>query len=213
MTSCPAWNHDSPADLSRIVANIRGLWPTIERSAGSRVVPDLAMALDWHQSIYAGVAVPEPDYIGNVRDSDPTLPCLVDYEVIVGTSPGTLAADVPASLDAYIRAAQTATAALDAATTPGVAPTDPTTVSAVVRLCALGHGEWIRIHPFANGNGRTARIWANWFAVRYGLPPFVRIKPRPDDVLFSGAAYLSMHGDHRATEVMFVAMLQDALRP
>ena len=148
------------------------------------------MALDWHQSIYAGVAVPEPDYIGNVRDSDPTLPCLVDYEVIVGTSPGTLAADVPASLDAYIRAAQTATAALDAATTPGVAPTDPTTVSAVVRLCALGHGEWIRIHPFANGNGRTARIWANWFAVRYGLPPFVRIKPRPDDVLFSGAAYL-----------------------
>ncbi|MEX1172734.1 MAG: Fic family protein [Chloroflexota bacterium] len=213
MTTCPAWDDDSPAELPRIVANIKGLWPAIERSAGSRTVPDLDLALEWHRAIYAGVAVPEPDYVGNVRDSDPALPCLVGYEVIVGTSPGTPAANVPASLDAFIRAAQTATSALDAATTPGIAPTDPATASAVVRLCALGHGEWIRIHPFANGNGRTARIWANWFAVRYGLPPFVRIKPRPDDVLFSGAAYLSMRGDHRPTEAMFVAMLRDALRP
>jgi hypothetical protein len=213
VTSCPAWDDDSPADIQRIVANVKALWPSIEMSAAARPVPDLALALGWHRAIYAGVAVPDPDYVGNVRDSDPTLPCLVDYEVIVGTTPGALARDVPTSLDGFIRAAQTATAALDGGTTPGVAPTDPATVSSVVRLCALAHGEWIRIHPFANGNGRTARIWANWFAVRHGLPPFVRLKPRPDDVLFSGAAYLSMRGNHRATEVMFVAMLQDALRP
>jgi hypothetical protein len=47
--------------------------------------------------------------------------------------------------------------------------------------------------------------------VQYGLPPFVRIKPRPADVLFAGAAAMSMRGDHRATEVMFVSMLDDAL--
>ena len=28
--------------------------------------------------------------------------------------------------------------------------------------------DWIRIHPFANGNGRTARMWANAIFMRYG---------------------------------------------
>ena len=85
-------------------------------------------------------------------------------------------------------------------------------MAAIVRLCAYAHGEWIRIHPFANGNGRTARVWANWIAVRYGFPPFVRIKPRPDDVLFAGAAELSTRGDHRPTEAIFASMLDEALR-
>lgn len=97
-------------------------------------------------------AVPHPDYVGNVRDSDPAFPCRVDYEVGVGNARGEWAKEVPAALDAFVR------------------------------------------------------------PVRYGLPPFVRIKPRPDDVLFSGAAQLSMRGDHRPTEAMFAAMLQEALR-
>ena len=42
-------------------------------------------------------------------------------------------------------------------------------VDAVIDLCAWAHAEWIRIHPFANGNGRTARLWANFLAMRYGL--------------------------------------------
>ena len=212
MSTCPAWDDDGPLDLPRIVANVKSLWSTIEMSATSRPTPVVAIALDWHRAIYAGVAVPDPDYVANIRDSDPALPCLIDYEVVVGTTPAAPARDVPASLDAFLRAATTATSTLDGAISPGVIPIDPAVVSAVIRLCAFGHGEWIRIHPFANGNGRTARIWANWFAVRYGLPPFVRLKPRPDDVLFSGAAHLSMRGDHRATEAMFAAMLQGALR-
>jgi Fic family protein len=100
---------------------------------------------------------------------------------------------------------------LDAVTTPRQTPVDPAVVRAIVRLCAYAHGEWIRIHPFANGNGRTARIWANWLAVRYGLPAFVRIKPRPADAFFAGAAAMSMRGNHRATEILFVSMLTDAL--
>jgi Fic family protein len=31
-------------------------------------------------------------------------------------------------------------------------------LSAVIEACAWAHAEWIRIHPFANGNGRTARL-------------------------------------------------------
>lgn len=63
---------------------------------------------------------------------------------------------------------------------------------AVVELSAGAHGEWIRIHHYANGNGRTARLWANWVAVRYGLPSFVRIKPRPGGLLYAQAAQSSM---------------------
>lgn len=209
---CPAWDEDDPRDLPRIVENIKALWPQVEADATSRPIASLSLALDWHRAIYAGVAVPHPDYVGNVRDSDPAFPCLVDYEVGVGTARGAWARDVPAALDAFVRAAVAATSTLDGVIPVGSVPTAPAVVSAVVRLCALAHGEWIRIHPLANGNGRTARIWANWLAVRYGLPPFVRIKPRPDDVLFSGAAHLSMRADHRATEAMFAAMLQEALR-
>ena len=56
----------------------------------------------------------------------------------------------------------------------------PDQLDAVLDLCAWAHAEWVRIHPFANGNGRAARLWANFIAVRYGLPPFVRLRPRPD---------------------------------
>jgi Uncharacterized conserved protein len=209
---CPDWDEDDPRDLPRIIANIKAMWPQVEADATARPTPSLAMAFDWHRRIYAGVAVPHPDYVGNIRDSDPAFPCLVDYEVGVGSALGKSARDVPGALDGFVRAAATVTSTLDGVISVATAPTMPAAVSAVIRLCASVHGEWIRIHPFANGNGRTARIWANWIAVRYGLPPFVRINPRPDDVLFSGVAQLSMRGDHRPTEALFAAMLQASLR-
>lgn len=209
---CPDWNGDDAADAPLIIANVKALRSQVEADARTRPAPSLAMALDWHRAIYAGVSVPHPAYVGNVRDSDPSLPCLVDYEVTVGGIDGTLANDVPAALDAFIRAATTTTSAIDAAVPVGSVPTDPGVVGAIIQLAATMHGRWIQIHPLANGNGRTARVWANWIAVRYGLPAFVRIKPRPDEVLFAGAVRLSMRGDHRATEALFASMLQDALR-
>jgi fido (protein-threonine AMPylation protein) len=36
---------------------------------------------------------------------------------------------------------------------------DADQLAAVIDLCAWAHAEWVRIHPFANGNGRTARLW------------------------------------------------------
>ncbi len=209
---CPDWNEDRPRDLPTIIANIKGLWPSIENDATARPTPSPAIALEWHRRMYDRVAVPHPDYVGQVRDSDPRFPCLIDYEIAVGTARGLRARDVPAALNAFMRATAAVVSALDAAVPPGSIASSPPVVAAIVRLCAYAHGELIRIHPFANGNGRTARVLANWIAVRYGLPPFVRIKPRPDDVLFAGAAEMSMRGDHRPTEAMFASMLDDALR-
>ncbi|HET7027305.1 MAG TPA: Fic family protein [Candidatus Limnocylindrales bacterium] len=210
-SECPDWAEDRPADLALIVANVAALWGQMLSDATTRPAPALTMALDWHRRIYSGVAVPHLDYVGHIRDSDPQHPCLVDYEARVGLSRGTRARDVPAAVDAFVAAAASVTSTLDAAIPVGAVPSAPGPLTAVIRLCAFVHGEWVRIHPFANGNGRIARVWANWLAVRYGLPPFVRIKPRPDDVLFVGAVELSMRGDHGPTEAMFASMLHEVL--
>ena len=42
---------------------------------------------------------------------------------------------------------------------------DADVLAAVAELAAWVHSEWVRIHPFANGNGRTARIWAAQFGL------------------------------------------------
>ncbi len=79
---------------------------------------------------------------------------------------------------------------------PGGRPADRAQVHAALELSAIAHGEWVRIHPFANGNGRTARLLANWCLFRYGLPPIVRVRPRPDQDAYASAARASMLGNH-----------------
>jgi hypothetical protein len=81
-----------------------------------------------------------------------------------------------------------------------------------LNLCAGLHGEWIRIHPFANGNGRTARLWANWAALRYGLPPFVRLRPRPEGIGYALASYAAMGRDHSVMVGVLLQMLDQRLR-
>jgi hypothetical protein len=88
---------------------------------------------------------------------------------------------------------------------------DTDQLAAIVDLCAWVHAEWIRIHPFANGNGRTARLWANSLAMRYGLPPFVRLRPRPDSG-YGGAGPKAMQGDWQTTARVFRRLLEDLLR-
>jgi Fic family protein len=46
---------------------------------------------------------------------------------------------------------------------------------------ARAHNHWIRIQWFANGNGRTARMWANYVFARYKLRPPFRLRPRPEN--------------------------------
>jgi hypothetical protein len=107
---------------------------------------------------------------------------LVGYEVMVGGLAGVPSLLVPDELSRFVAAVRTPVATLDAAIPP---PASPDAAQLIV------HGEWTRIHPFAYGNGRTARAWGNWVALRYRLPAFIRLKPRPTHLLYAGAAAAS----------------------
>lgn len=87
---------------------------------------------------------------------------------------------------------------------------DADQLSAILDVCAWAHAEWIRIHPFANGNGRTARLWANSLALRYGLPSFIRLRPRPNDG-YGDAGTKAMLGDWRPTAIVFRRLLDEFL--
>jgi Fic family protein len=206
-----AWNDDPPASAGRIVANSRALLHCLAAEAGHRQAPSVAAAQDWHRAIYDGVALPVAYYAGEVRDDDERFPELIGYEVAVGPNRGLPSSEVPAALAAFERQAREACARLDEVIAASALPADDRELHGVLALCAALHGEWVRIHPFANGIGRTARLWANWAALRYGLPPFVRLRPRPEGLAYAAAAHASMVGDHALAIGVFRRQLTDLL--
>jgi Fic family protein len=208
------WNHDPPGSQQQIETNIVALGPQFRTDAKSRPMPTVAMAQGWHRALYTGVELPEPYYAGEIRDSDPQFPELYGYEVRVGSAPGVPSPEVPGELAQLETEIQAVCNRLDAAIPGGAAPPDDATLRAVIAACANVHGESVRIHPFANGNGRTARLWATWIGLRYGLPTFILVKPRPAGEPYAAAAAASMRRDHRLCALcalLFEEMLRTKL--
>lgn len=206
------WNEDDPRDAAVIVQNLEHVLHQIARQVRRRPSPTVSMAQKWHRRIYKGASLPVPYYAGEVRDSDARFPELYGYEVRIGRQRGVESGLVPPQLADFETAMKRAVAVLDPLISVGGGPADAAQLRSVLTLCAYAHGEWVRIHPFANGNGRTARLWANWCALRYGVPPFVRLKPRPEGNLYATASALSMRGDHQPMVAVLADMLDRHLR-
>lgn len=204
------WNADPVGSDAVIAANARRVILALLHDAPARIPPTVALAQAWHRALYRGIRVPVPYYIGGIRDSDARSPELIDYEVTVGGYRGVPARDVPDALSRFEHALSAEAAALDALLPLGVLP-DASELQRVLDVAAVAHGEWARIHPFANGNGRTARIWVNFIAVRYGLPAFITLKPRLQWYAYAGCAAASMRGDHGPMARAFETMLRDYL--
>jgi fido (protein-threonine AMPylation protein) len=207
MPLCAPWNSDDPADLLAIEDRLRTVLVDVAVTATKRDLPTVGMAQEWHRTVYEGLHISVPYYAGEVRDSDSRFPCLIDYEVDVGGLPALRAARVPVELSSFETSLRLAVSRLDGAIPAGRTASSPEELWAVIQLCALAHGGWVRIHPFANGNGRVARLWANWCALRYGLPPFVRLHPRPDHRRYARASARSMQGEHEDAARVFLDLL------
>ncbi|MGH3427837.1 MAG: Fic family protein [Mycobacteriales bacterium] len=207
----PEWAEDRLRDRRRLISNIEAVGRRISAEAPQRLQPTVAMAQQWHREIYAGTRVPVPCYAGEVRGGD-GCPELLDYRVRVGRVVAVSPEDVPTSLERLEDQMGDAIGRVDPHIAVGTVPATNAQISSVLVFAAFAHGEWIRIHPFANGNGRTARLWAQWVAVRYGLPPFVRLKPRPRGTAYGDAAAASMEGRHEVMVPVFQEMLSARLR-
>jgi len=196
------WDDDSP----RLAENLKSLLRTLRDQAIDRAPIAIDDAKGWHAKIMEGLVAPNADYIGQFRGESG----LELIGVKIGNNDGTPPARVADQLEAFETRLQDAIDFLDrripAKTTP-----DADTLDAVIDVCGWAHAEWVRIHPFANGNGRTARLWANAIAMRYGLPPFVRLRPRPESDAYAAAGAQAMTGTWRPTSDLFREMLDRAL--
>ena len=95
----------------------------------------------------------EPRYVGAFRGE----PGLERTGIKIGRYRGTPAAKVGEELARFEEVLQAAVRQLDRALPVGK-ELNVDECDAVIDLCAWTHAEWVRIHPFANGNGRTARL-------------------------------------------------------
>ena len=196
------WDEDSEqlrANLHRVLSDIR-------QDSLRRVKPTVEAARDWHSDSLRQLTSPGPQNVGRFRGE----PGLEGCEAAIGHYDGVVADQVAKELKAFEEKLQKTVEALDQRIQPGQ-DMSADNVAAVINLCAWVHSSWVRIHPFANGNGRTARLWANCIAMRYGLPPFVRLRPRPDGG-YGDAAEAAMERQWEPMATVFRNMYREAIR-
>lgn len=198
----PDWDEDSPElqeNLLRLLREIRDV-------ARDREDLNLKVLRRWHQEVLKGLTLPDDSMAGKFRGERG----LEDVEIRIGVHFGVAAREVRGDLSEFEQTLKRVTARLDVLIPEGE-ELNTDQLSAVLDFCAWAHAEWVRIHPFANGNGRIARLLANSIAMRYVLPPFVRLRPRPDGG-YGAAGALAMRGNWKATAVVFHQMLMETLK-
>ena len=188
----PSWDENSP----RLRQNLGKVLDEIALAAQRREYPTVASAKRWQFLFMKNLSVPDVRFVGAFRGEQG----LEKTQVRVGGQYGVDAADVAKELKNFERKLHALIRELDAMLPAGHEP-NADQLAAVVDLCAWVHAEWVRIHPFANGNGRMARLWANCIAMRYGLPPFIRLRPRPNDG-YALAGAKAMQGDWKPTAIV-----------
>lgn len=189
----PPWD-DDPVSVSADT-NLANLAVDIpSQSSLSSTPPTAQLVRDWHREMVQDVEIPDDAYRGGFRGD--AHPALVDYEVTVGGLPTTRACDVDEEvrkLMSELRDRVSWLDGLDAQGDPSILA--PDFVQAVLETAAWLHCEWVRIHPFVNGNGRTARMWVLWLCGRYSLPQLLSLRPRPE-MGYNAAAQLGVTGEH-----------------
>lgn len=189
----PAWDDDVASE--RADANLAKLTIDIPSASNqSRSLPTAELARYWHREMVRGLEIPDDAYRGGFRGD--AHPALADYEVTVGALEITRARDVAEEIRQMMVELEVRISCLDELDKQGDPEIlDPSFVRAILETAAWLHCEWVRVHPFVNGNGRTARMWVLWLCGRYGLPQLLALRPRPD-LGYNTAAQLGVTGEH-----------------
>ncbi len=198
------WDANSP----QLEVNLRQVLSNVKEHATQRSSLTLNTIREWHRQVMSGLDVPNRDHIGAFRGE----PRIQGINVGVGTVVGVVSSEVLNELRIFNTTLQKVIGRLDELVPSGAIPNEDA-AAAVLELCGWAHAEWVRIHPFVNGNGRTARLLANYLAMRYRLPLFVRLRPRPDGN-YAAVAAMAMRGIWEPTSMYFAELyLQQLKRP
>lgn len=200
------WDEDNPQVRNRIMDNLAVLLPDVVASGRRRDPPTVDLFKDWHRRMLDGVPLVEPAVAGGFRGSGPQggrlKTCWVAVDQVEAVRPGR----VRSEMSLFGRRMEEQVAALDPLIPAKVPPGQRE--DEVIALCAWAHGEFVRIHPFADGNGRMARAVLLWLETRYGLPAFVDLRPRPTGSTgYEDASRASMTGRHQLMEITLTNML------
>ncbi|MFM9967562.1 MAG: Fic family protein [Burkholderiales bacterium] len=192
---------DWDIDSARLRANLETVFEELSRWSEKRGAFTVATIKSWHRKTMRGLEVPHPKFIGRFRGE-----AGLEHEpVYIGTHRGTDASLVPKEVAACVKRLQSILVELDEILPKG-GNIDRDRLEACIELAAWTHSEWVRIHPFCNGNGRTARMLANAILMRYGLPPVLRLRPRPGSPYGQAGAH-GMMGNSKPMEALLRGLL------
>ncbi|GAA4885053.1 hypothetical protein GCM10025788_26440 [Serinicoccus chungangensis] len=171
------WDSRSDSNRKRIEENYRHLRAEVVQSGLARNRPTPALVQGWHARSLDGIRLAEPWVAGHYRGEGPSGSQLRDALVHVGGRLGEPPAHVRQRVRGMFEELDRRIDGLDARVSVGEGLN--TLYPDVLQLCAWAHGEWIRIHPFVDHNGSTARLLALMLGLRYGVPLNLPGKPRP----------------------------------
>ena len=176
--------------------------------ASSRTLPSFEDARDWHKSMMRGLDPGmDPVVVGGFRGE----PGMETIGVRVGALHGTKPWLVGFELQTFEDQLQAKLRRLDTKY-PTASLLDGPGCGRVIDVAAWAHSEWVRIHPFANGNGRTARMWANLVLLRYGMPPVLQYRPRPSGAEYAAAGAAGMQGNDIPARAFIRRLVEEELK-
>ncbi len=189
-SECPEWSSDGPATREgSFYDSVAAAYRLVEKSAKDRIV-DSEICCHWHRTMFAR-HVPLSYYAGNYRQVDPSRPCL-DVNVWVAGQKGADASEVPETMRLHFEQVRRILTALEVQW-PSMSAQDRAKRCAVTLGYAIG--QFIKVHPFVNGNGRTSRLLWAWGLIRFNVPPQVRIRTRPENPKYAQVMAQAMSGN------------------
>ena len=197
----------APEDLKRGTANRKRVLSELIQHALSTQPLDASRVAQWHKDCLSGLSyvADRTTWLGAYRGSHH--PDLKNMGVRVGTIDGVSPHKVNEELVKFFEQLQKRMSSL-ASKIKLDQDKSKEELRQIAEVAGWAHGEWVRIHPFANGNGRTARLIANWVLSRFRLLPVVGVRPRPEHP-YGPAAAASMQGDHSKITQFIVDLLED----
>ena len=205
---CPEWkNEQEPFEkLDSVVKAAESIYEFIRRQNQKKYPLNHGHLKEWHGKLFREV-VPVPYYAGNYRSTDSRHTCL-NTPIQVGGLFGAPAEEVAGRMTTFSTALEQQTMDVDRFVAAKKSP--ELKLKAAAQLAAVAAGQMISIHPFINGNGRTARLTADFFFNRYGFPmPFFISRPsaRGVDAEYASASHAAMLGDFNPMFKYFVVLM------